>query len=194
MKWIKFDIENQPSEGCYWFIFSWPTFDIDHDDYGMTVGVPTGETNYAVGLAEFLPHDFTDGSFGDFQFEHIDIGSQISSNATPVAYCPLEQPSIDCELTEFVEKGFQNFRKRGLSPIEPSPTKSKDLLYVVNCAGDPAVGIGSTYEEITVSVQSGELPEYVDPDVDSFEEALRKLICEYYDTGSVTVTTKETKK
>ena len=49
-QWIKFDYDNPPDDGVYWLEVEYPEWDVDVDDYGKTVGKPTGETIKAVFL------------------------------------------------------------------------------------------------------------------------------------------------
>ena len=49
-QWIKFNYDNPPEDGVYWLEVEYPEWDVDVDDYGKTVGKPTGETIKAVFL------------------------------------------------------------------------------------------------------------------------------------------------
>lgn len=49
-EWVKFDYEDPPEDGVYWLEVEYPEYDVDVDDYGKTVGQPTGKTGKTVFL------------------------------------------------------------------------------------------------------------------------------------------------
>ena len=60
--WLPFG--NDPIHGVYWVCGTYPEYDIDVDDYGRTVGFPTGGVCTFVSLVEI---DFDPGKDGEFE-------------------------------------------------------------------------------------------------------------------------------
>lgn len=66
MRWLPFGEE--PLHGVYWVCGTYPEYDIDVDDYGRTIGVPTGNSCEFSALVEI---DFEPGPDGRYEVEPV---------------------------------------------------------------------------------------------------------------------------
>jgi len=90
INWQSFDYNNTPKEGVYWLTVHTPEYDVDCDDYGGTIGTPTGEMKTKVVMA----HLSVDGD-GQVQFDAVDSWAfgEVSAEAAVSHYAPVVIPA-----------------------------------------------------------------------------------------------------
>lgn len=88
LAWVKFDYANPPPDGVYWLAMSWPEMDPDVDSEGRTVGVPTGEMESGVCMAELCTEE---GHVDHQVVDRYNLGDH-SAGAVITHYCPVTIP------------------------------------------------------------------------------------------------------